>query len=239
MGKRVFDIVVSALLLGLVLPVMVIAVVGAALSLRAAPFFVQERVGFGGRLFRIVKIRTLPPTTPRYTDKYALAEVAVPWFTKMLRTLHLDELPQLVQVLFGRMSLVGPRPEMPHLAALLDEGVRSDRERFRPGCTGLRQVSRDADRLMAEVPAYDRFYATYASVRLDLYIMVRTVLALTWPSRRIVLDDVPAWALRQPAIEAGTAVSAIGGPSIVVSDGGYLLSLSRDDDDRRDTTEVA
>lgn len=229
MRKRLFDVVFSALLIVFAAPIVLVAAVGVALSLRAWPFFVQERVGQGGRTFRIIKLRTLPPSAPRYADKYALADVDVPWFPQLLRRTHLDELPQLALVLVGRMSLVGPRPEMEHLAALLDDDIRADRERFRPGCTGLWQVSRDADRLIVETPAYDRFYAAYTSFRLDLYILVRTVVIMVRPNRGLALQTVPAWVLGRARVDVVAATTSVAGPAT------FVLSLV----DRTDTVGLA
>src|SRR6476646_6994586 len=109
----------------------------------------------------MLKLRTLPPDAPRYADKYTIAEIPLPWLPRTLRALHIDELPQLFLVAIGRMSLVGPRPEFEALISLLPRDIQVSRQQFRPGCTGLWQVSADADRLIAEAPQYDRFYAAH------------------------------------------------------------------------------
>src|SRR3954447_14250682 len=114
-AKRTFDVTVAATLLILTLPVIVLCAFVSLVSLRAWPFFTQTRVGRGGRSFRFVKIRTLPRNAPKYACKYDLAGLRVPRGTLLLRELHLDELPQLALVILGRMSLVGPRPEMAQL----------------------------------------------------------------------------------------------------------------------------
>src|SRR2546421_11876177 len=113
--RRALDVVVAALVLLLFLPVLVVAMAGSAISLRAWPLFTQDRIGRDGRRFRCVKLRTLPVDTPRYLDKDHLELSRIPRFTHVLRLLHIDELPQLVLVITGRMSLVGPRPETPFL----------------------------------------------------------------------------------------------------------------------------
>src|SRR5687767_9703300 len=92
---RLLDIVLSGGLLLLALPVLVIATIGSAVSLRAWPIFVQRRVGRDGRTFVFVKVRTLPVDTPAYVDKHQLDERRIPAFCRLLRRLHLDELPQL------------------------------------------------------------------------------------------------------------------------------------------------
>jgi len=193
LGKELFDVVVGSVLAALALPVIGVLAVGAAASLRAWPFFVQERVGGRGRRFRILKLRTLPTDAPRDADKYALRSLPLPRFASFLRRHHLDELPQLLLVPFGAMSLVGPRPEMPHLHDAGAPDFADLRTSIRPGCTGLWQVSRDAGRLIWESPEYDRFYLDHAGVRLDLWILWRSALLLAGLAPPVDLDDVPPW----------------------------------------------
>jgi lipopolysaccharide/colanic/teichoic acid biosynthesis glycosyltransferase len=172
--KRAFDVLVALSLLLLTLPVLVLALVGSAITLRAWPLFTQERVGAGGELFRFLKVRTLPTSTPAYADKYALTTVKVPRFTQLLRTLHLDELPQLLLVVSGRMSLVGPRPELPNLHADFEPAFAALRTSVRPGCTGPWQVSDQRDGLIRESPEFDTYYVEHRSFALDLWVLFRT-----------------------------------------------------------------
>jgi exopolysaccharide production protein ExoY len=211
---RAFDVVVGTGLLVIALPMIVVFAVVLAVSLRAWPFFTQDRVGREGEEFRFLKLRTLPPTAPAYADKYAIRDVTIPRFARLLRSTHLDELPQLLLVLAGRMSLVGPRPEMPVLHREFDAGHRRTREALRPGCAGIWQVSVDNHRLISEAPEYDHFYAAHASLRMDAWILWRTAV-LAVGGRRVTLDDVPAWARRHGNDEAfdttdsfGTALAA-------------------------------
>jgi lipopolysaccharide/colanic/teichoic acid biosynthesis glycosyltransferase len=191
--KRALDMVLALVLLVLTLPVLVVALVGSAISLRAWPFFAQERVGLDGAHFKFLKVRTLPPATPRYIDKYTLAATKVPRFTKLLRRLHLDELPQLLLVLTGKMSLVGPRPELPNLHAGLDPDFARARVSVKPGCTGLWQISDRQDHLIGESPEFDRYYVRHASVRTDLWVLWRTALQMVpgGQSTRVSFDDLP------------------------------------------------
>jgi len=194
--KRGTDVVVSAALLIVALPVIALAAVGAAATLRAWPFFAQTRIGRDGRPFYFVKLRTLPKQTPRYATKYDIAGIPAPRFGRWLRKLHIDEFPQLFLVLTGRMSLVGPRPEMPYLCDRFDPAFAARRETVRPGCTGLWQISDRCDRMIHETPEFDDFYIRHRSLRLDVWVMRRT-LSLVLPLSRARLtsyDDVPAWA---------------------------------------------
>ena len=193
--RRVIDVVVSAVLGVMVMPVIALAAVGSALSLRAWPFFVQERVGHHGEIFRFVKVRTLPLEVPKYTDKHQLVDQRIPAFCRFLRTFHLDELPQLYLVLTGRMSLVGPRPEMAALHEDLHPSFAAERTAVRPGCTGLWQISHACADLIGESPQFDRFYLAHRTVRFDLWVLGRTLLQMTGVGRLVAIEDVPRWVL--------------------------------------------
>jgi len=195
MTKRLADLLIASLLFILTLPVMVAATIGCAIVLRAWPFFVQRRVGRNGREFRFIKLRTLPTSTPAYLLKRDLSFKRVPLFTRTLRALHFDELPQLLLVLTGQMSLVGPRPEMPEFHDELDPDFAAARTTVRPGCTGLWQISADCEGLIGDTPEYDRFYLANQSLRLDLWILARTTLMMLGFGSPPGLDDVPRWAL--------------------------------------------
>jgi lipopolysaccharide/colanic/teichoic acid biosynthesis glycosyltransferase len=173
--KRVFDIVVGSVLALAAIPVVAILAVGVVLSLRSSPFFLQRRVGLHGRTFSLLKLRTLPPTVSASHDKYALAGVDTTRFCRFLRASHLDELPQLLHVPLGTMSLVGPRPEMPELLARFDPEFVEARQGVRPGCTGLWQISPDADRLINEAPHHDLDYLARSSLGVDLRILAITL----------------------------------------------------------------
>src|SRR4051812_1198443 len=119
-AKRVVDLVVATLLLVVALPIIAVSALITMAVLRTSPFFSQTRIGRNGEPFKLLKVRTLPKSTPRYANKYEVARMRIPAFSRMLRRLHLDELPQLLLVLTGKMSLVGPRPEMPSLYGAFD-----------------------------------------------------------------------------------------------------------------------
>ena len=191
--RRTLDLIASATLLVLMLPVLVMALVGSALALRTSPIFTQDRVGRGGELFRFIKVRTLPRNVPTYVDKHQLDHAAIPAFCRLLRRLHLDELPQLVLVLRGQMSLVGPRPEMEHLHRSLPADFAALRTAVRPGCTGLWQVSHACTDLIGEAPEFDRVYLAERTLRFDLWVLARTALKMTGIGPTVTIDDIPAW----------------------------------------------
>lgn len=195
--RRILDVVVSATLVLVVLPVIVVTATGSALALRAWPFFTQDRIGRDGELFRFIKVRTLPPDVPGYVDKHKLDHDRIPPFCRALRRLHLDELPQLVLVLRGHMSLVGPRPEMEHLHDQLRPTFAELRTSTRPGCTGLWQVSESCTDLIGASPEFDRFYLAQRTVRLDVWLLARTAMKMVGVGRCVQLDDVPSWAIQR------------------------------------------
>jgi lipopolysaccharide/colanic/teichoic acid biosynthesis glycosyltransferase len=200
--RRAFDVCVSACLVLIALPIVVLAATGSAISLRAWPFFSQGRIGLDGERFHFLKVRTLHPSVPGYIDKHQLDASEIPAFCRLLRQLHLDELPQLLLVLQGKMSLVGPRPEMGYLHRRMPAGFAQLRTSVRPGCTGLWQVSTASSELISESPHYDCFYLAHRTLRLDLWVLYRTMLNMLGVGRLITLDDVPSWTIRRSSDEA-------------------------------------
>lgn len=191
-GKRLFDLLAGSVLFVLALPVMVALAVAVALSLHTwRPLFFQQRIGRGGRPFTLPKLRTLPASAPRYADKYTISSVCTTRLGRLLRATHLDELPQLFLVVTGRMSLVGPRPEMACLLAQFPRPFVAARLSVRPGCTGLWQISPDVEKLVGEVPQYDLHYVHHATARLDAWILRQTLLTLISRSGRAL--TIPAW----------------------------------------------
>jgi lipopolysaccharide/colanic/teichoic acid biosynthesis glycosyltransferase len=215
--RRALDIIVSSILLLLALPVILIAAIGSAASLRAMPFFVQHRVGRRGTEFLFVKVRTLPVDTPSYVDKHQLDANRIPAFCRLLRRLHLDELPQLVLVLLGRMSLVGPRPEMACLHSDLPEDFAELRTSVRPGCTGLWQISEGCTGLIGTSPEYDSHYLAQRSLRLDLWVLGRTVLKMSGIKGTITLEDIPRW-VQSGGAESHVTIDLTELESVVISE---------------------
>jgi lipopolysaccharide/colanic/teichoic acid biosynthesis glycosyltransferase len=191
------DALLGCVLAMLVAPIIVVLAVISAVLFRAWPFFRQPRSGRNGHTIRVVKIRSLHTTASTTADKHELQHMTINRFGQFIRRHHLDELPQLWQVTTGRMSLVGPRPEMPHILERFQTDHREQRAPFRPGCTGLWQISVARAGMMYEAPEYDAFYARHHSLRMDLWILWRTLLQGAG-ARQITLDDVPSWVCGGP-----------------------------------------
>lgn len=136
MAKRLFDVIVSALLLVLLAPLGLLLALAIKLDSPGPVFFRQERVGLHGKLFRIHKLRTMVADAPAQGPALTIGHDArVTRFGRWLRRSKLDELAQLIDVLRGDMSLVGPRPEVPRYVALYPTALRERVLSVRPGIT--------------------------------------------------------------------------------------------------------
>lgn len=178
--KRALDIVVSLVVLVLVLPVLLAAAVAVKVSSPGPILFRQVRVGRGGRHFRMLKFRTFPVDHVDRVQSVSLEECPLP-IGRFLRRTSIDELPQLFNVLFGHMSLVGPRPERPQFAEPLVEDLPEYRERHRApaGMTGLAQVmGLTGPTSIEERIAADNAYIDGWTIWRDLHILLRTVPAV-------------------------------------------------------------
>lgn len=185
-AKRMFDIAVAATLLVLTSPVILLAVVAIKLTSKGPALFRQTRVGRNGVTFTMVKLRTMVADAEEQLDDLAaLNEADGPLFKmerdprvtrvgRFLRRSSIDELPQLVAVLRGTMSMVGPRPALPDEVASWDSGTR-ERLRVLPGLTGLWQVSGRSDASFDTYKRLDLFYVHNWSLQHDLSICARTV----------------------------------------------------------------
>jgi lipopolysaccharide/colanic/teichoic acid biosynthesis glycosyltransferase len=206
-GKTIAEIPLALLLGLLTLPLVLSLALVSALSFRAWPFFCQDRVGRDGKSFRFVKIRSLAKDVPADADKYTIERLPNTRFGSFIRRTHVDELPQLWLVVVGRMSLVGPRPEMPVLASTFDPAFVAVRTTVRPGCTGFWQVSAGAGQLIGEAPEYDLFYISHGSLRFDLWILWRTLWTMAGGQREGVTCP-PLWVLWGEAMPSATGLRA-------------------------------
>ncbi len=218
-AKRGVDIVLGSVLLLVSLPLLLAFAVGTALALHEWPFFCQRRVGIGGRPFRFIKFRTLPSATPAYASKYDLGPSPAPRFSRWLRSRHADELPQLLLVVVGRMSLVGPRPEMPGLHEQMTPSFAEARVAVRPGCTGLWQIGPDAYRLIGEAPEYDLHYIRNSGLLLDIWVLWHSLRIMFLGRPPVSLDAVPPWTIRRARSTSSVEPSAALAPASG-SDGG-------------------
>lgn len=179
-GKRVLDILVASLLLVLTFPLVLLAAIAIKVSSPGPVIFTQYRAGLFGRPFRIYKLRTMH----RFADQQGPSQVQAAddrifAVGRFLRRTRIDELPQLINVLRGEMSMVGPRPEcieyLDELSAKLPDYPR--RLGLKPGLTGIAQIeggyANDLNSYRKKI-AYDLLYLQHCSVSNDLRILART-----------------------------------------------------------------
>jgi lipopolysaccharide/colanic/teichoic acid biosynthesis glycosyltransferase len=210
-----FDCLATLVLLIPALPVIAVAWVVVKATSRGPGFFFQRRVGLNGREFWICKLRTMTVDCERHTGA-VWAQPNDPRVTlvgRLLRATHLDELPQLYNVLRGEMSLVGPRPERPEIIKRLAPEIRNyaDRLRVRPGVTGLAQISAKADLTIEDVKLkqrYDLAYIGSMSLWLDLRIIACTALKVCGLNRAGLRDCLFPGSSRSIAAESVTAANA-------------------------------
>lgn len=177
-AKRVLDIVGALAALVLTAPLLA---AGAALVRLTSPgpvIFRQTRIGRNGREFTLYKLRTMRADAPPYAPHPShAADPRVTRWGRWLRRMSIDELPQLLNVLRGDMSLVGPRPEMPFVVQQYDP-IQRQRLMVKPGITGLWQISADRAFRIHDNMQYDLYYVENRSITLDLAILMLTPFVL-------------------------------------------------------------
>jgi lipopolysaccharide/colanic/teichoic acid biosynthesis glycosyltransferase len=179
--KTVADFAIAIVLAIPALPIVVSSALLVKLTSRGPAFYTQTRVGKNGRRFSILKVRTMihnceSLTGPRWSMPGDPRITPIGWF---LRATHLDELPQLLNVLRGEMSLIGPRPERPEFIPELERALPVYRQRLnvRPGVTGLAQVQLPPDTDLESVRrklAHDLYYIRHLSPWLDIRLLTCT-----------------------------------------------------------------
>lgn len=188
-GKRLLDLALSALILVMTLPLCAAIALAIKLEDGGPIFYRQDRVGLAGKAFWLTKFRSMrldaeADGVPRWTVRDDSRITRVGWF---LRATHLDELPQLWNILKGDMSFVGPRPERPFFVRQLAEAhpYFQDRHAVKPGLTGWAQINFPYASTPAEARRkleYDLYYVRYGSTLLDAVILLQTLRLMLWPS---------------------------------------------------------
>jgi exopolysaccharide biosynthesis polyprenyl glycosylphosphotransferase len=185
-AKRACDVLVAGLGLLLLAPLLIAVALAIKLSSRGPVVFRQERTGLRGRPFTLLKFRTMVAGADQLLESLRERnEADGPLFKlrhdprvtrvgRFLRRYSIDELPQLVNVLKGEMSLVGPRPPLASEVALYEEW-QLDRLEVRPGITGLWQVSGRSELSFEDYIRLDLFYVENWSIAYDLFILSKTI----------------------------------------------------------------
>lgn len=185
-AKRLFDLCAALTLLVLTAPLVALACLAIWLEDGRPVFHVQERVGLGGVPFRLIKLRTMRKDAEKDGPRYAAEnDPRITRVGRILRRFRIDELPQLLHVLAGEMSFVGPRPERPEFVRELSRVLPwfEQRHRVKPGLAGWAQLNApyaadiETARLKLE---YDLYYLKHWSLAFDLAILLRTFQVVVW-----------------------------------------------------------
>jgi len=193
--KRMFDILVSLPLLVMAMPIIIALVLLIKVIDPGPGFFRQQRVGHNGRPIEVIKLRTMYINAEMYLQEYLERDPQarteweqcfklsrdpriLPFIGKFMRRSSLDELPQLVNVLLGHMSLVGPRPFPSYHLDAFDEDFRNLRASVPPGLTGFWQISSRSDGDLSVQKTQDSFYVKNWSFWMDLWILLQTLPAI-------------------------------------------------------------
>jgi exopolysaccharide biosynthesis polyprenyl glycosylphosphotransferase len=180
--KRVIDIFMSFILLLVSLPVTLITALAIKIESRGPVFYRQERMGLNGKVFKIIKFRSMVQDAEKKSGP-VWSTKGDPRITKVgafIRRVRIDEIPQIINIFKGEMSFVGPRPERPFFVEKLSKEIPLYRRRLkvRPGITGWAQVKHKYDESVEDVKVklrYDLFYIENISLSMDFKILFRTV----------------------------------------------------------------
>jgi lipopolysaccharide/colanic/teichoic acid biosynthesis glycosyltransferase len=226
--KPWLDLVLALVLLPISAPIIAVAILLVRLSSRGPVIYTQKRLGLGGKVFTIYKIRTMYLDSERHCGP-SWSVPGDPRITpvgRILRWSHVDELPQLMNILMGEMSLVGPRPERPEFLEALERDLPGYRRRLavRPGLTGLAQVQQPPDVDLFSVRRkliYDLYYVDHFNPWLDFRVILGTVLKclgvpFAWIGRLLQLPNPTGRGGRGPLLpEAELSVSSLAPDSYV------------------------
>jgi sugar transferase (PEP-CTERM system associated) len=186
-AKRVFDVTASGLLLLLTLPIIALFAALVKIDSKGPAFFRQTRVGLYGQSFQLVKLRSMRTDAEKDGAQWALKDdPRVTRLGRFIRKVRIDELPQVWTVLTGRMSFVGPRPEVSQFVGDLEDRLPyyAERHMVKPGITGWAQINYPYGASVEDARAkleYDLYYAKNYTPFLDLLILLQTLRVVLWP----------------------------------------------------------
>jgi sugar transferase (PEP-CTERM system associated) len=186
--KRVFDLAVSLIMLILTSPLVLLGILAIRVEGRGSVFYRQERVTLDGNVFQILKLRTMRVDAEASGAVWAAQKDSrITWSGTFLRRARIDELPQLINILKGEMSFVGPRPERPMFVEELAAQIPLYRERHmvKAGLTGWAQVNypygASVDDARSKL-SYDLYYVKNFSILFDFVILLQTLRVVLWPA---------------------------------------------------------
>lgn len=172
--KRIIDLFFSLIGLIIVSPLLLICSVIIKISSKGPIFFLQDRLGKEGKIFKVYKLRTMTNRKRDADREIRKGDSDVTKFGYFLRRYKIDELPQLLNVLLGNMSIVGPRPCMPELINVFNDDGKF-RIKVLPGLTGLAQINGNINLSWEDRWKYDRIYVENISFIMDVKIIIKTI----------------------------------------------------------------
>lgn len=175
--KRLFDIFFSFLVLVLVIPIILFFAILVSFESKGPIFFLQLRMGINGKSFTLYKLRSLKVNPNRKENQIFNNHDDMTAVGKFIRRFKIDELPQILNVLKGDMSIVGPRPCLPSLVEKFDENAFY-RLKVRPGLTGWAQVNGNIHNSWPKRWEYDRDYVEQLSFSFDIKILFKTIFVI-------------------------------------------------------------
>lgn len=171
--KRIIDLIISLVCLCLFSPILIFLIIGLTIANSGSPFFIQKRPGKNGKIFSIIKFKTMTDVKDNSGNLLSDAE-RITKIGGLVRKLSLDEIPQLINVISGEMSLIGPRPLLPEYLPLYSK-EQYRRHNVKPGITGWAQVNgRNAIEWKKKL-ALDTWYVDNLSLLLDIKIIILTI----------------------------------------------------------------
>lgn len=177
--KRTFDVISSSLIFLLFFPLFIVVLLLIKLDSPGPILFKQKRPGLNNKLFNIYKFRSMKVDTPNVsTDKLESGKIYVTNVGKVIRKTSIDELPQLINIIKGDMSVVGPRPALYNQYELIEKRTERGIHKIRPGLTGYAQVMGRDDLNDDEKVKYDEYYVKHQSFLFDLEIIFMTILKI-------------------------------------------------------------
>ena len=178
--KIIMDRIIALILLIVLFPILIMLSIWIKLDSKGPIFFVQKRIGKDQKTFEMIKFRTMKIDTPKNTPTHQLKNPDQ-WLTrigKILRRTSLDELPQLINIIRGEMSFIGPRPALWNQDDLISEREKYNAHSVKPGITGYAQVYGRDTLEIPEKAKLDGYYIDHYSMKLDLKILIRTILVV-------------------------------------------------------------
>ncbi|MGG0254301.1 sugar transferase [Bacillus toyonensis] len=176
--KRIFDIYFSIMCLIVTIPIMLITAILIKIDSKGSIFYIQERVGLDGKLFKLIKFRSMIHEAEKHGEKWAAKnDVRITRVGRIIRKTRMDELPQLINVIRGEMSIIGPRPERPKFTEEFEKDYPGFKKRLiiKPGLTGWAQVNGGYDLNPLQKLELDLYYIEYSSFKLEVKILLKTI----------------------------------------------------------------